>query len=187
MPEITRLLDEASAGRPQAATELLALVYEELRLLAAARMAHEAVGHTLSPTALVHEAYLRLIGPAGELPFTNRAHFFAAAAEAMRRILIDHARRTRAAKRGGDRGTAPLDPDQLPARADADPLVVDDALTQLASRDPRAAQLVRLRYFAGLTLAEAAAVLDIPPRSADRLWSYARAWLHEALSAGASD
>ena len=150
---------------------------DELRRLAAARMAAEPSGHTLDATALVHEAYLRLAGPVGDGRFANRAHFFAAAAEAMRRILVDHARRRDAAKRG--RGTrAAHDPALLPSSSrDAEVLAVDDALDRLAAAEPRAAELVKLRYFAGMTIPEAAAALGVSARTADAWWAYARAWL----------
>jgi RNA polymerase sigma factor (TIGR02999 family) len=185
MSAVTRLLDAAAAGDPKAAADLLPLVYDELRKLAAARLAAEAPGQTLQATALVHEAYLRLVG--GERrgsspPWDNRAHFFAAAAEAMRRILVDAARRKHALKRGGDRQR--IDLDQLAATdpgPGADLLDLDDALTRLAAAEPQAAELVKLRYFAGLTIPEAADALGVSPRTADTLWAYARAWLLRAL------
>jgi RNA polymerase sigma factor (TIGR02999 family) len=187
MSAVTRLLDAAAAGDPTAAADLLPLVYDELRKLAAARLAAEAPGQTLQATALVHEAYLRLVasGDASaprDQRWDNRAHFFAAAAEAMRRILVDAARRKHALKRGGDRQR--IDLDQLAATGpgpDADLLDLDDALTRLAAADPQAAELVQLRYFAGLTIPEAAATLGVSPRTADALWAYARAWLLRSL------
>jgi len=165
------------------ADDLFPAVYSELRRLAAARLADERAGHTLTATALVHEAYLRL--GAGGPAFANPGHFFAAAAEAMRRILIDHARGRHAAKRGGAARRADLDADALPApdAAGADDLLaLDDALTRFAAVDPRGAELVTLRYFAGLTVPQAAAALGIAPRSADRLWAFAKAWLYRELS-----
>jgi RNA polymerase sigma factor (TIGR02999 family) len=181
MAELTRLLDAIGAGDPQAAAELLPLVYDELRNLAAVHMAHEQPGQTLDATALVHEAYLRLLGPAGA-QFANRRHFFAAAAEAMRRILIEVARRKGRQKRGGDfhridlrhvTGVAGLPPDDL--------LDLDDALAALAAADPAKAELVRLRFFGGLSVAEAAACLGIARATADRHWAFARAWLFDRL------
>jgi RNA polymerase sigma factor (TIGR02999 family) len=178
MSDVTRLLDAAQAGDRTAAGALLPLVYDELRTLAAARMAQEQPGHTLDATALVHEAYLRLVG---DQPFDGRGHFFAAAAEAMRRILVDHARRNAAAKRGGDRGRVEW-PENLPAdRADSDVLAVDEALDDLAAHDPRVAELVKLHVFAGLTLDAAATALGVAPRTAYRDWQYARAWLFRRL------
>jgi RNA polymerase sigma factor (TIGR02999 family) len=174
MSDVPQLLSALEAGDPQAASQLLPLVYDELRRLAAAQMAHEKPGQTLDATALVHEAYLRLVG---ERQFTNRGHFFAAAAEAMRRILVDRARQKRAEKRGGaaqrfdlsesDRVILP-DPDTL--------LAVDEALTLLAAEDEQAADLARLRLFAGLSVEEAAAALGLSRATAFREWAYARAW-----------
>lgn len=181
MPEITQLLDAAAAGDQRAAAQILPLVYEELRKLAAARMAAEAPGHTLNATALVHEAYLRLIG---DQQFDGRGHFFAAAAEAMRRILVDHARRRLAAKRGaGRRVTLDLERVSGPD-PDDDVLAVHGALDRLAAIDPRVANLVTLRYFGGRTLREAAEDLGVAPRTADAWWAYARAWLAADLSRG---
>jgi RNA polymerase sigma factor (TIGR02999 family) len=182
MNEVTAILSAIDRGDAQAAARLLPLVYDVLRKLAAARLAREAPGQTLEATALVHEAYLRLVGPGDEARWQSRGHFFAAAAEAMRRILIDRARERQAQKRGGGRRRADLDPDRLaaPERSD-DLLALDDALTRLAGKDARKAKLVELRYFAGLTLDEAAAVLGISPATADRDWAFARAWLHREL------
>jgi RNA polymerase sigma factor (TIGR02999 family) len=179
MTDVTRLLDAAAAGDRQAAADLLPAVYDELRKLAAARLAGERGGHTLQPTALVHEAYLRLVG---DQQFEHRGHFFAAAAEAMRRILVDHARRRKSAKRGGDRERLDLDAIDI-AIADwpEDLVALDEALGRLAAVDPKAARLVHLRFFAGLPIPEVAEVLGISPRTADRLWAYARAWLHQAV------
>jgi RNA polymerase sigma factor (TIGR02999 family) len=182
MSDVTRLLDAAAAGEPRAAAELLPLVYAELRKLAAARLAGEKPGQTLQPTALVHEAYVRLVG--GEQPqdWNGRGHFFAAAAEAMRRILVDHARQRKSAKRGGDRERLDLDAiDVAIADWPEDLVALDEALDRLAAVDPKAARLVHLRFFAGLPIPEVAAVLGVSPRTADRLWAYARAWLHQAV------
>jgi RNA polymerase sigma factor (TIGR02999 family) len=187
MNEVTRILSALEQGDPQAASQLLPLVYDELRQLAAQRLGHEAPGQTLQPTALVHEAYLRLVGGEQDQHWDSRGHFFAAAAEAMRRILVDNARCKQAVKRGGGgRPRADLDMNQLAVpEVREDLLALDEALNQLAAADPEAAQLVQLRYFAGLTLAEAAQVLGVSPRTADRLWAYARAWLLKALEGGA--
>jgi RNA polymerase sigma factor (TIGR02999 family) len=180
MADISRLLNAAAAGDPRAAGELLPLVYDELRRLAAARMASEASDHTLQPTALVHEAYLRLVGQGPEQNWDHRGHFFAAAAEAMRRILVESARRKQSRKRGGDRPRQDVDPDALPGPATRDPLevlAVHEALEQLAARSPRKAELVKLRYFLGCTMAEAAQVLGIAQATAEEDWTYAKAWL----------
>src|SRR3954451_12512488 len=164
MPEFTRLLDAAAAGARQAAADLLPLVYDELRKLAAARMAAENPGHTLDATALVHEAYLRLIG---DQHFAGKAHFFAAAAEAMRRVLVNHARDRNRLKRGGGRNRVDLDQlTGLAAATDDHLLALDDALGRLAERYPEAAELVKLRFFAGMTLGEAADALGLPRRTA---------------------
>jgi RNA polymerase sigma factor (TIGR02999 family) len=182
MNEVTRILSAIGKGDPNAASQLLPLVYGQLRELAAQKLAHEPTGQTLQPTALVHEAYLRLVGEEDEPHWDDRGHFFAAAAEAMRRILVENARRKGSRKRGGGRARADLDIDQLAApELREDLLALDDALDRLAAADPEAARLVQLRYFAGLTLHEAAKVLGVSPRTADRLWAYARAWLHQAL------
>jgi RNA polymerase sigma factor (TIGR02999 family) len=178
MPDVTRILLGIEQGDPQAAEQLLPLVYEELRKLAAQKLAHENPGQTLQATALVHEAYVRLVDGAPDAHWNSRGHFFAAAAEAMRRILVDNARRKRSRKRGGDR--VRLDLDQFTAATSErldDVLEIDAALARLAAADPQAAELVKLRYFAGLSVPEAAAVLGVSPRSADLLWAYARAWL----------
>jgi RNA polymerase sigma factor (TIGR02999 family) len=188
MSDVTSLLDAAAAGDRRAAAELLPLVYDELRMLAAARMAAESPDHTLQATALVHEAYLRLVGPADAVRWDGRGHFFAAAAEAMRRILVDAARRKRREKHGGDWGRVGLDEAQ-PAAPDPrhDLVALDEALTRLAAEDPQAARLVELRHFAGLSVPEAARALGVSPRTADRLWAFARAWLHRELTGGAGD
>jgi RNA polymerase sigma factor (TIGR02999 family) len=181
MTDVTRLLDAAAAGDRQAA-DLLPLVYEELRKLAAARMASERPGHTLDATALVHEAYLRLIG---DQHFDGRVHFFAAAAEAMRRVLVNHARDRTRLKRGGGRTRVDLDHLTSPAAAtDDDLLELDGALDRLANEFPDAAELVKLRFFAGMTLGEAAVALSLPRRTADRHWAFARAWLAAELASG---
>jgi RNA polymerase sigma factor (TIGR02999 family) len=180
MADVTRLLDAATAGDGRAAADLLPLVYDELRRLAAARMAAERPDHTLDATALVHEAYLRLVGAAEPRAYHDRHHFFAAAASAMRRILIDLARRKRTGKRGGGRARQALD-DLAADRPDDELLALDEALDRLAAEDPVKARLVELRYFAGLTGEQAAAVLGVSPTTADRHWAYARAWLQTAV------
>ena len=185
MSDVTRLLDAAASGDPRAASDLLPLVYDELRQLAAARMAAEKPGQTLQPTALVHEAYVRLVGGVQPQDWNSRGHFFAAAAEAMRRILVERARRKRRVKHGG--GLARHDIDEVqPASPEPaeDLLALDEALARLAERDPTKAELVKLRHFAGLTMDQAAQVLGISPATADRYWSYARAWLHAEITGG---
>ena len=185
MSEVTRLLDAATAGDRHAAANLLPLVYDELRKLAASRLAQETPGQTLQATALVHEAYLRLIGPADEAHWESRGHFFAAAAEAMRRILVDAARRKGAIRHGGELARLQLEPDLAAAPEIREDLVaLDEALEQLAVADPLKADLVKLRYFAGLTLPEAAAALGISERTAGRHWAFARAWLRRAIEGG---
>jgi RNA polymerase sigma factor (TIGR02999 family) len=179
MGDVTRILDAIGQGDAEAAGRLLPLVYEELRGLAAGKLAHEKPGQTLQPTALVHEAYLRLFGKgtAGQ-HWDGRGHFFAAAAGAMRRILVENARRKKSRKRGGDRTRQPLDPDQVALpEVSEDLLALDEALDKLALSQPKVAQLVSLRYFAGLTIKEAAGALGVSPRTADSYWAYARAWL----------
>ena len=186
MSDVTRILSAIEQGDPHAAEPLLPLVYDELRKLAAQKMAQETPGQTLQATALVHEAYLRLVDVERAQHWNSRGHFFAAAAEAMRRILVDNARRKHSKKRGGDR--VRLDLDQLAVATSErldDVLDIDAALGGLASADPQAAELVKLRYFAGLSIAQAAAVLGISPRSADFLWAYARAWLLRSLGGDA--
>jgi RNA polymerase sigma factor (TIGR02999 family) len=182
MSDVTRILSQSEAGDPKAAAQLLPLVYDELRKLAAARMAGEAPDHTLQATALVHEAYLRLVDGEHQKHWDSRAHFFAAAAEAMRRILVDSARRRGSVKRGGGRLRESLHEAVLAAPdAPADLLALDEALSRLETTDPRAAELVKLRYFAGLTIPEAADALGVSPRTADDIWAYARAWLFREL------
>lgn len=182
MSDVTRILNAFADGDPHAAHDLLPLVYEELRKLAAARMVNEAAGHTLQPTALVHEAWLRLAGNDAQIPFANRAHFFAAAAEAMRRILIERARRKGAGKRGGDWDRIDLDKVDIAAEADDDTLLlVDEALEKLTSEDAKAAEVAKLRFFGGLTLEEAGQVMGVTHRTADRYWAFARVWLFDEL------
>lgn len=184
MAEVTQILNQI--GTAQSAAELLPLVYAELKRIAAHKMAFESPGHTLQPTALVHEAWLSLAGSEGAR-FENRAHFFAAAAESMRRILVDSARRKRSLKRGSgaereqireDHWVQDVRPDEL--------LAIDEALNLLATEDPVSAELVKLRYFVGMNMAEAAAALDLPLRTAERNWTFARAWLKKAISTTAN-
>jgi RNA polymerase sigma factor (TIGR02999 family) len=180
MSDVTLLIEAAAGGDRKAAADLLPLVYDELRKLAAAKLTAEAPGHSLNPTALVHEAYLRLVG---DQQFDGRGHFFASAAEAMRRILVNHARDRNRLKRGGGRRRVDLDHlTGLAAASDDDLLGLDDALDRLAKDYPAAAELVKLRFFAGMTLGQAAEALGMPRRTADRHWSFARAWLADALA-----
>lgn len=180
MSDVTRLLEAAAAGDPQAAAGLLPLVYDELRRLAARKLAGEKPGQTLQPTDLVHEAYLRLVGPGPPRAYKDRGHFLAAAAQAMRRLLVDAARRKLTAKRGGDGRRLPLEGLAAPA-PDEELLALDEALGRLAAADPLKARLVELRYFAGLTGEEAAEALGISPTTADRHWAFARAWLQNEV------
>lgn len=181
MSDVTRILDRVQQGDPKAAEELLPLVYDELRRLAAHRMANEAPGQTLQPTALVHEAWLKLVGP-GAQAWNSRGHFFAAAAEAMRRILIDRARRRNRERHGHGLRRVDLDQVDVAATADDDTLLrVSEALDKLAAEAPDKAQLVKLRYFAGLPIADAAEALGISPATAKRHWTFARAWLFAEL------
>jgi RNA polymerase sigma factor (sigma-70 family) len=207
MSDVTRILSQIEQGDPRAAEELLPLVYEELRKLAAAKLAHEKPGQTLQATALVHEAYLRLVGnqetgvrdqePMGSdsIPapgfgplvpsFDSRGHFFAAAAEAMRQILVNNAIRKKRPKHGGDRQRVDLDAAlTLSGGPDEDLLALDAALTKLTAAEPLSAEVVKLKYFAGLSIPEVAKALCISPRTADRRWAYARAWLHQELTRG---
>jgi len=186
MTNVTQILSEIEHGDPAAAERLLPVVYDELRKLAAARLAHEKPGQTLQATALVHEAYLRLVGAASrEQTWNSRGHFFAAAAEAMRRILVNRARDKSRLKRGGERHRIDLDHIEIALdTADVELIELDDAIQMLASEDAIGANLVKLRFFAGLTLGEAAESLGIPRRTADRHWAYARAWLYDQLSGG---
>ncbi len=182
MSEVTRILDAIRAGDEHAAARLLPLVYDELRRLAAYHLAREPAGQTLEATALVHEAYLRLAGGDAGQAWHDRGHFFAAAARAMRRILVDNARRKRTRKRGGDLRRQPLEDVETAAPEPCeDLLALNEALDRLGAIDPVKAELVQLRYFAGLTADEAAAVLGISPTTADRYWAYARAWLYQQL------
>ncbi|MFO0808668.1 MAG: ECF-type sigma factor [Gemmataceae bacterium] len=182
MPPVTQLLEAAHRGDRHAAAELLPLVYGELRKLAAAKLAQEKPGQTLDATALVHEAYLRLVG---DQQFDGLGHFYAAAAEAIRRILVEQARRRLTAKRGGERQREDLDPDRIAAPAPDDELLaLNEALDRLAETHPEKAELVKLRYFAGLTADQAAAALAVSPSTADRYWAYARAWLRRAMTTG---
>jgi len=184
MTEVTRILTAIEEGDPRAADQLLPLVYDELRKLAAKKLSHETPGQTLEATALVHEAYLRLVDTEKVKRWNSRGHFFAAAAEAMRNILVDNARRKRRFKHGGDRQRIRLG-DDLPGRpANADQvLALDDALRRLAGQDPEAAAIVKLRYFAGLSVEDAAQAVGISRAGAYRHWTFARAWLLEELSA----
>jgi RNA polymerase sigma factor (TIGR02999 family) len=178
MADVTRILSQIEQGDPSAAQELLPLVYDELRKLAAARLAEERPGQTLQATALVHEAYIRLVDVSQAQQWTSRRHFFGAAAEAMRRILVENARRRKRLKHGGEFDRADVDLGQL-AEAPPDGMLeaLDEALEKLGRIDAVACELVKLRYFAGLSLRDAGKVLETPPRTADRLWTYAKAWL----------
>jgi len=181
MSDVTRILDAMQQGDPQAGNQLLPLVYDELRRLAAAKMARESAGHTLQPTALVHEAWLRLVGNESQ-QWNGRAHFFGAAAEAMRRILIENARRKQAARHGGGQARLDINEIEIAATAKDDELLsVSEALEKLAARDKQKAELVKLRYFAGLTTEEAAEVLGVSVPTADRWWNFSRAWLFEEI------
>jgi RNA polymerase sigma factor (TIGR02999 family) len=181
MNEVTRILNAIQQSDARAAEELLPLVYEELRKLAGHKMASESSGHTLQATALVHEAWLRLVG-SNQQTWQNRTHFFAAAAEAMRRILVEHARRKQSLKRGGGAERQELDESILVLAAPPEELLaVHEALDQLAHEEPSAAELVKLRYFVGMTMEEAATALGLAPRTAERLWTYARVWLRRAI------
>jgi RNA polymerase sigma factor (TIGR02999 family) len=184
MSEVTRILSEIEHGDPHAAEQLLPLVYQELRQLAAQKLAQEAPGQTLQATALVHEAYVRLVDVEKAQHWQSRGHFFAAAAEAMRRVLIDSARRRHSQRRGGQAQRRSLDGLEAAVPASDDELLaVDEALARLHEVDPRKAELVKLRYFGGLTIPEAARALGISITTANRYWAYARAWLHEELAA----
>ena len=182
MADVTQILTAIEQGDPHAAEQLLPLIYEELRNLAAQKLSHEKAGQTLQATALVHEAYLRLVGARTVQRWDSRGHFFAAAAEAMRRILINRARDKKRAKRGGEHRRVDFDQIEIALDTSDEQLIaLDEALTQLAEEDPDAARLVNLRFFAGLTLKDAAASLGLAPRTAERQWAYARAWLYARL------
>jgi RNA polymerase sigma factor (TIGR02999 family) len=184
LSDVTRILESIEHGDLKAADELLPLVYGELRKLAASKMANEAPNQTLQATALVHEAWLRLTGNDGQSQFQNRAHFFAAAAESMRRILIDKARRKQAVRHGGDQQRVELEGVEVAAPGDDDELLaVNEALNKLAAQNKVEAELVNLRYFVGMTLEEAAEVLGISARTADNYWAHARAWLFREIKA----
>jgi RNA polymerase sigma factor (TIGR02999 family) len=183
MSDVTRILSRIDEGDPQAAEQLLPLVYDELRKLATARLIQEPSGQTLEGTALVHEAYLRLVGVPEPQRWSGRGHFFAAAAEAMRRILVDNARKKRALQRGGDRRRVEIDlVEPTATRPSEDVLALHDALQKLEQKDHRKADLVKLRYFAGLTMEQAAEALGISLATAHRSWNYARAWLHQEIA-----
>jgi RNA polymerase sigma factor (TIGR02999 family) len=186
MTDVTRILSAIEQGDPHAAEQLLPLVYDELRRLAAQRLAQEKPGQTLQATALVHEAYLRLVDVKKAQHWNSRGHFFAAAAEAMRRILVEQVRRRRRLKRGGGRQRLDLDEMEISVEGPSDDLLaLDEALTKLAEKHPEKVELVQLRYFAGLTVSEAAKVLGISTSTADRYWTYARAWLYRELASEA--
>jgi RNA polymerase sigma factor (TIGR02999 family) len=188
MNDVTRILSAIEQGDPQAAAQLLPLVYDELRKLAAQRLVREKPGQTLQATALVHEAYLRLVETQKAQAWNSRGHFFAAAAEAMRRILVEQARRKQSLKAGGGRRRVNLaDVDLVVGGPGFDLLALDDALQQLARKDPRKAELVKLRFFAGLTVGQAAQALGIAPSTADEDWAYARSWLRLAMGGGLDD
>ena len=183
MPDVTILLDAAAAGDRKAAADLLPLVYDELRRLAAARLADEPSGNTLQPTALVHEAYLRLVGASDGDHWNHRGHFYAAAAEAMRRILVEHARRKKRHKHGGPRRRLSLEAAESLAEAPSEDLAaIDEALTRLTTHEPVKAEVVKLRFFAGLTMPEVARSLELSLATAERYWTYARLWLYAELT-----
>ena len=184
MSDVTRLLDAAAAGDRKAAADLLPLVYDELRKLAGHRLAHQSPGQTLQPTALVHEAYLRLVGDTQESNWESRGHFFAAAAEAMRRLLVEKARRNKRRKHGGGRRRVSLDEvaDSIVQEPSEDLVSLDEALTRLTDRDPLKAEVVKLRFFAGLTMPEVAQALGLSLATVERYWTYARTWLYAELA-----
>ena len=186
MSDVTRILDRVQQGDSNAAEELLPLVYEELRKLAAVRMANEKLGQTLQPTALVHEAWLKIAGDGGE-HFANRGHFFKAAASAMQHILIDIARRKQRLKHGGNLAGEKLHESRIAMSVPSEELLaVNDALSDLALEDPQAAKVVQMRYFVGMTVPEIAAALDLAPRTVDRHWAFARAWLKRVIRSSLS-
>jgi RNA polymerase sigma factor (TIGR02999 family) len=181
--DVTRILDHVQQGNPEAAGQLLPLVYDELRKVATAKMANEKLGQTLQPTALVHEAWLKIAGEGGE-QFANRRHFFKAAATAMQQILIDNARRKQRLKHGGDQMGEELHESRIAMSVPSEELLaVNDALAALALEDPEAAEVVQMRYFVGMTVPEIAAALDLAPRTVDRHWAFARAWLKRTIRA----
>jgi RNA polymerase sigma factor (TIGR02999 family) len=183
MNEVTRILADIAHGDAHAAAQLLPLVYDELRRLAAARLAAEPSGNTLQPTALVHEAYLRLVGTAEDDCWDSRGHFFAAAAEAMRRLLVENARRKKRHKHGGDRRRVSLEAAEFMAQTPSEDLVaLDEALTRLTAHDPVKAEVVKLRFFGGLTMPEVAQSLNLSLTTAERYWTYARTWLYAELT-----
>ncbi|MCU0962665.1 MAG: ECF-type sigma factor [Pirellulaceae bacterium] len=187
MSDVTRILSQIESGDPKAAEQLLPLVYDELRHLAAAKLSQEKPGQTLQGTALVHEAYMRLMGDDPPPKWDSRNHFYVAAAEAMRRILVENARRKASVRRGGAFRRQDVDLELLPGQeADEEVLAVNHALQKLAGERPTVARLVELRYFGGLTLDEAAALLEVSSRTAHRYWTYARAWLHSELTCAPS-
>jgi RNA polymerase sigma factor (TIGR02999 family) len=187
IPDITGILEKAGGGDPHAAEDLLPLVYQQLRAAAQKQMARERGDHTLQATALVHEAYVRLVGP-HDVPWENRAHFYVAAAEAMRRVLIEHARKRGRAKRGGGRQRIPLTGEELAEDPNLEEIMsVDAAIRRLEEQDGRMARIVRLRFFAGLGVKETAAALGISDRTVRREWALARAWLHRELSGGVEE
>lgn len=191
MNDITRILQAVEEGDNEAAARLLPAAYDELKRMARAKMAAERPDHTLQPTALVHEAYLRLVGPNGEEPVWNsRGHFFGAAAEAMRRILVENARRRNSRKRGGNPHRTTLDEEAMAGIVDSPSdqiLAVDEALRKLEEEDPELAKVVLLRYFSGLTVPETAAALGVSPRTVDRSWRCARAWLYREIKEGGTE
>ena len=182
MTDVTKILSAIEREEAAASTELLPLVYDELRRLAARELTGEPSGHSIQPTELVHQAYVRLVDQSNPPRWNHRGHFYAAAAEAMRRILVEHARRKRTLKRGGDRLRVPLDANRVETpRQDPDLLELDDALTRLSVERPNLAKLVSLRYFAGLTMDQAAKALQVSRRTAERDWTYAKVWLLDAM------
>ncbi len=185
MSDVTRILSAIEQGSPQASEQLLPLVYEELRRLAAQRLAQEKPGQTLDATGLVHEVYLRLVGAERGHSWNSRGHFFAAAAEAMRRILVENARRKKRVRHGGESNRVDVEMDDLPSRMSSDELLaLDEALEKLSEQDPIKTQLVTLRYFGGMTIEQAAEALGISRVTAFRYWTYARAWLHRRMTSG---
>ena len=187
MPDVTQILQAVGRGDASASDELLSAVYDDLRKLAASKLAHEPPGQTLQATALVHEAFLRLIGNEQQ-EWDHRGHFFMAAAEAMRRILVDNARKKQAIKRGGDLKRADMELDRIDSpQEDQELLALHEALTLFEQKDPRAAQLVKLRYFTGLTIEQSAEMLEISVATANRDWTYARSWLHNAIRDNSSE